>query len=155
MENWANEPSVIRLFAKHYQTGEPMPDSLIAKMKNSSLFNQGFATVEFLAAAILDMEYHKVSEVYDIDVNAFEKAAMDKIGLINEIAPRYRSTYFGHIFAGSYAAGYYVYYWAAVLDHHHIIKKVPYFLLISYLKILYVSILGHLPLRNLIIAKYH
>lgn len=116
MENWANEPSVIRLFAKHYQTGEPMPDSLIAKMKNSSLFNQGFATVEFLAAAILDMEYHKVSEVSDIDVNAFEKAAMDKIGLINEIAPRYRSTYFGHIFAGSYAAGYYVYYWAAVLD---------------------------------------
>ncbi|MGN0032199.1 MAG: M3 family metallopeptidase [Candidatus Limimorpha sp.] len=116
MENWANEPSVIRLYAKHYQTGEPMPDSLIDKLKNSGLFNQGFATVEFLAAAILDMEYHKISEVKDIDANAFEKAAMDKIGLINEIVPRYRSTYFGHIFSGPYPAGYYVYYWAAVLD---------------------------------------
>ena len=116
MENWAGEPEVIRMYAKHYQTGEVMPDSLINKLENSGLFNQGFETVEFLAAAILDMEYHKIQEVKDIDVNKFEKDVMDNIGLIDEIIPRYRSTYYGHIFGGGYAAGYYVYYWAAVLD---------------------------------------
>jgi len=116
MEEWANDPEVIRMFAKHYQTGEAMPDSLIDKLENSGNFNQGFNTVEFLAAAILDMEYHKVKEVKDLDVNAFEKEAMDRIGLIEEIVPRYRSTYYGHIFGGGYAAGYYVYYWAEVLD---------------------------------------
>jgi len=116
MENWAGEPEVIRMYAKHYKTGEVMPDSLINKLENSGLFNQGFETVEFLAAAILDMEYHKIQEVKDIDVNAFEKNVMNRIGLIDEIIPRYRSTYYGHIFGGGYAAGYYVYYWAAVLD---------------------------------------
>ena len=116
MENWAGEPEVIRMYAKHYQTGEVMPNSLINKLENSGLFNQGFETVEFLAAAILDMEYHKIQEVKDIDVNKFEKDVMDNIGLIDEIIPRYRSTYYGHIFGGGYAAGYYVYYWAAVLD---------------------------------------
>ena len=116
MENWAGEPEVIRMYAKHYQTGEVMPDSLIDKLENSGLFNQGFETVEFLAAAILDMEYHKIQEVKDIDVNKFEKDVMNRIGLIDEIIPRYRSTYYGHIFGGGYAAGYYVYYWAAVLD---------------------------------------
>jgi len=116
MEEWVNEPDVIRMYAKHYQTGEIMPDSLINKLENSGQFNQGFNTVEFLAAAILDMEYHKVKEVKDLDINAFEKEAMDRIGLIDEIVPRYRSTYYGHIFGGGYAAGYYVYYWAEVLD---------------------------------------
>lgn len=116
MENWAGEPEVIRMYAKHYQTGEVMPDSLINKLDNSGLFNQGFETVEFLAAAILDMEYHKIQKVQDIDVNKFEKDVMNRIGLIDEIIPRYRSTYYGHIFGGGYAAGYYVYYWAAVLD---------------------------------------
>lgn len=116
MEEWANDPEVIRMYAKHYQTNEVMPDSLINKLENSGNFNQGFNTVEFLAAAILDMEYHKVKEVKDLDINAFEKEAMDKIGLIDEIVPRYRSTYYGHIFGGGYAAGYYVYYWAEVLD---------------------------------------
>lgn len=116
MEEWANDPEVIRMYAKHYQTNEVMPDSLINKLENSGNFNQGFNTVEFLAAAILDMEYHKVKEVKTLDINAFEKEAMDKIGLIDEIVPRYRSTYYGHIFGGGYAAGYYVYYWAEVLD---------------------------------------
>ena len=116
MENWAGEPEVIRMYAKHYKTGEVMPDSLINKLENSGLFNQGFETVEFLAAAILDMEYHKIQSVQDIDVNKFEKDLMNRIGLIDEIIPRYRSTYYGHIFGGGYAAGYYVYYWAAVLD---------------------------------------
>ena len=116
MENWAGEPEVIKMYAKHYQTGEVMPDSLIYKLENSGLFNQGFETVEFLAAAILDMEYHKIQKVEDIDVNQFEKDVMNRIGLIDEIIPRYRSTYYGHIFGGGYAAGYYVYYWAAVLD---------------------------------------
>jgi Zn-dependent oligopeptidases len=116
MENWAADPEVIRMYAKHYQTGETMPDSLINKIENSGLFNQGFETVEFLAAAILDMEYHKINTAEDIDIEAFEKQKMDEIGLIPEIYPRYRSTYFSHIFNGGYSAGYYVYYWAAVLD---------------------------------------
>lgn len=116
MENWAKEPQVLRMYARHYQTNEVMPDSLINKLTNSGLFNQGFETVEFLAAAILDMEYHKINRVRDIDANRFEKDLMSGIGLIDEILPRYRSTYYGHIFGGGYAAGYYVYYWAAVLD---------------------------------------
>ena len=116
MENWARDPEVLRMYATHYQTGAVMPDSLINKIENSSMFNQGFETVEFLAAAILDMEYHKIKDIQDIDVNKFEKDVTDRIGLIDEIVPRYRSTYYGHIFGGGYAAGYYVYYWAAVLD---------------------------------------
>lgn len=116
MENWAGEPEVLKMYAKHYQTGETIPDELIEKLKNSSLFNQGFETTEYLAASILDMDYHEIETAEEIDPAAFEKASMDKIGLINEIIPRYRSTYFAHIFNGGYATGYYVYYWAAVLD---------------------------------------
>ncbi len=116
MENWASEPEVLKLYAKHYQTGEPMPDGLIAKLQNSSLFNQGFATVEYVAASLLDMDWHTIPVPADVDVNAFEKASMTRIGLIDEILPRYRTTYFGHIFGGGYAAGYYVYLWAGVLD---------------------------------------
>lgn len=117
MENWAGEPEVMRMYAKHYETGEVIPEPLINKLLNSSHFNQGFTTVEYIAASILDMDYHKLKAPVQIDdLVAFEKAAMDKIGLIPEILPRYRTTYFSHIFDGGYAAGYYVYLWAAVLD---------------------------------------
>jgi len=116
MENWAGEPEVLKFYAKHYKTGKVIPDKLIGKIVKSALFNQGFMTVEYLAAAILDMDYHNLTTPKDIDVLAFEKKAMDSIGLIDEIIPRYRSTYFAHIFSGEYAAGYYVYIWAAVLD---------------------------------------
>ncbi len=116
MENWVAEPEVIRMFAKHYQSGEVMPDSLIAKIENSALFNQGFNTVELIAASILDMKFHEMTDTSDIDINAFEKQQMDAIGLIPEILPRYRATYFSHIFDGGYSAGYYAYTWAEVLD---------------------------------------
>jgi peptidyl-dipeptidase Dcp len=117
MENWCGEPEVLRMYAKHYKTGEVIPDVLIQKIQNSSLFNQGFDNVEYVAASILDMDYHELSAPAEVsDLVAFEKGAMDKIGLINEIWPRYRTTYFAHIFDGGYAAGYYVYLWAAVLD---------------------------------------
>ena len=117
MENWAGDPEVLRMYAKHWQTGEVIPETIINKLENSGLFNQGFVTTEFLAAAILDMEYHKLKEINDdFDAAAFEKAKMEEIGLIKEIYPRYRSTYYAHIFSGGYSAGYYVYYWAAVLD---------------------------------------
>lgn len=116
-ENWAGEPEVLRMYAKHYKTGEVIPDALINKIQNSGLFNQGFDNVEYIAASILDMDYHELAAPADVsDVVTFEKNAMDKIGLIPEILPRYRTTYFSHIFDGGYAAGYYVYLWAAVLD---------------------------------------
>ena len=114
MENWASEPEVLRVYAKHYQTGEVIPETLVSKIEKSAQFNQGFETVEYLAASLLDMDWHTLP--LTTDVESFEKASMDKIGLINEIAPRYRSTYFAHIFSGGYSAGYYVYIWAAVLD---------------------------------------
>lgn len=116
MENWVAEPEVIRMYAKHYQTGEVMPDSLIAKIENGALFNQGFMTTELIAASILDMKYHELTEPQDLDVDAFEKEQMDAIGLMPEILPRYRSTNFSHIFSGGYSAGYYAYTWAEVLD---------------------------------------
>lgn len=114
MENWATEPEVLKVFAKHDQTGEVIPDDLIRKIVNSGYFNQGFETVEYLAASFLDMDWHTMP--FEGDVRAFEKASMDRIGLIEEILPRYRSTYFSHIFSGGYSAGYYVYIWAEVLD---------------------------------------
>jgi peptidyl-dipeptidase Dcp len=114
MENWASEPEVLRVYAKHYKTGEVIPEALITKLEKSAQFNQGFETTELLAASLLDMDWHTLP--FDGNVEAFEKTAMDKIGLIPEIAPRYRSTYFSHIFSGGYSAGYYVYTWAAVLD---------------------------------------
>lgn len=116
MENWVNEPEVIRMFATHYQTGEVMPDSLINKIENSALFNQGFNTTELLAASILDMRFHEITTADDIDVNAFEQEQMNSINLMPEILPRYRATYFSHVFSGGYCAGYYVYTWAEVLD---------------------------------------
>jgi peptidyl-dipeptidase Dcp len=116
MENWASEPEVMAVYARHYKTNEVIPQALVDKIKNSGTFNQGFATTEYLAASLLDMNYHTFAQPGKIDAVAFEKAAMDKIGLIPQILPRYRSTYFSHIFDGGYSAGYYGYIWAEVLD---------------------------------------
>jgi len=116
MENWAAHPDVLVTYAKHYESGEMIPGSLIAKLAAASKFNLGFVTVEYVAASILDMNYHTLTDVTGIDVLDFEKNSMDRIGLIDEIIPRYRSTYFQHIFSGGYSAGYYSYIWAEVLD---------------------------------------
>lgn len=116
MENWAAEPEVLKIFAKHYKTGEIIPDALIQKIKNSGTYGQGFATAEYLAASILDMDFHTLTEIPESDVAAFEKSSMQKIGLPEEIIPRYRSTYFNHIFSGGYSSGYYSYIWSEVLD---------------------------------------
>ncbi|GAA6435714.1 M3 family metallopeptidase [Bacteroides intestinalis] len=115
-EHWATEPEVLKMYAKHYQTGETIPDSLIEKILNQKTFNQGFMTTELLAAAILDMNLHNLTDTKNLDVLAYEKEAMNQLNLIPEIAPRYRTTYFNHIIGG-YAAGYYSYLWANVLDN--------------------------------------
>lgn len=115
MEHWVFEPEVLRVYAKHYQTGEVIPDELIEKMEKAGKFNIGFITVEYLAASSLDMEYHSLTEPVEINVGEFEKSAMEKYGLISEIIPRYRSTYFSHIIGG-YSAGYYSYIWCEQLD---------------------------------------
>ncbi|MDL2315201.1 M3 family metallopeptidase, partial [Bacteroidales bacterium OttesenSCG-928-C19] len=111
MENFCAEPQVMKMFAKHYKTNEIISDELIAKISNASKFNQGFGTSEYVAASLLDMDYHVLNNVDKIDVAAFEKQNMDKIGLLKQIPPRYRSTYFSHIFDGGYSAGYYSYMW--------------------------------------------
>ncbi|MDD4820290.1 MAG: M3 family metallopeptidase [Flavobacteriales bacterium] len=116
MERWAMHPEVLKLYAVNHKTGEVIPDDIIKKIEASDTFGQGFATTEFLAAGLLDMDWHTRTAVQEYDVNAFEKEAMNKIGLIKEIYPRYRSTYFTHIFPGGYSAGYYAYLWAEVLD---------------------------------------
>jgi peptidyl-dipeptidase Dcp len=116
MENWAGDPEVLKTYAKHYQTKEAIPDALIEKMQKAGTFDQGFATVEYIAASLLDMNYHSATSPITAKANDFEKAAMNKIGLIDAIIPRYRSTYFQHIFSGGYSAGYYSYIWSEVLD---------------------------------------
>lgn len=116
MENWAADPEVIKMYAKHYKTGEVIPDVLIQKMKAAGTFDQGFATTEYLAATLLDMKYHTITEPIATDINTFEKKSMLSIGLMDAIIPRYRSTYFSHIFSGGYSAGYYSYIWSEVLD---------------------------------------
>ena len=116
MEHWVTEPEMLKTYALHYETGEPIPDELINKIRNSSFFNQGFAKGEYLAACYLDMAYHTIDQDTEVNVPEFEKNVMNKIGLIPEIEPRYRSTYFGHIIGG-YDSGYYSYDWAAVLDN--------------------------------------
>jgi peptidyl-dipeptidase Dcp len=116
MEHWVLEPQVLKEYAKHYQTGEVIPADLVEKLVKSGKFNTGFLTVEYLAAALLDMEYHTIKEPAEINIRDFEKKAMDKYGLIPEIKPRYRSTYFNHIWAGGYSAGYYGYIWCEILD---------------------------------------
>ncbi len=116
MENWAAEPRVLKTIAKHYQSGEAIPDELIEKLVKANKFNQGFKTVEYLAASFLDMDWHSLTKAEEKDVLAFENKSMQSIDLIPEIDPRYRSTYFQHIFAGGYSAGYYSYIWSEVLD---------------------------------------
>ncbi len=117
MENWTSQPEVLNMYAKHYKTGEVIPQELVNKVKKASLFNQGFGTVEYLAASLLDLKWHQLKSIEGItDVNKFENEYLKKIGLIPEIASRYRSTYFAHIFSGMYSAGYYSYIWAEVLD---------------------------------------
>lgn len=116
MENWAADPEVLKIYARHWKTDEPMPQELIDKIQASSYFNQGFTVVEFMSAALLDMAYHSIQEPTPIDARKFEQETLEKIGLIPEITVRYRSPYFGHIFNGGYAAGYYAYTWAEVLD---------------------------------------
>ena len=116
MENWALEPEVLKVYAKHYRTGAPIPDELVRKIKNAQKFNQGFATVEYLAASFLDMDWHTVSQGQALDAIAFEKASLQKMRMMPEIVVRYRSPYFQHIFSGGYAAGYYSYIWSEVLD---------------------------------------
>ncbi|MCK5134382.1 MAG: M3 family metallopeptidase [Bacteroidales bacterium] len=116
MENWAAHPDVLATYAKHYESGEMIPVELINKLEAASKFNQGFVTVEYVAASMLDMDFHALTDADGIDINNFEKSSMERIGLIEEIIPRYRSTYFQHIFSGGYSAGYYSYIWAEVLD---------------------------------------
>ena len=117
LEHWVSEPEVLKSFATHYETGESMPDELIEKLLKAGKFNQGFINTEYLAASLLDMDWHTMSvlDAQNISDN-FEKSSMNKIGLIDQIAPRYRSTYFAHIFSGGYSSGYYSYVHAAVLD---------------------------------------
>ena len=116
MENWAVEPVVLKEYALHYETGEPIPDELIEKLQNARLHNLGFETVEYLAACLLDMDWHTLTEVDKIDPLEFEDRSLNAIGLIPEIESRYRSTYFNHVFSWGYSSGYYSYIWAEVLD---------------------------------------
>ncbi|MBQ8809923.1 MAG: M3 family metallopeptidase [Bacteroidales bacterium] len=116
MENWAFQKEVLAGYARHYETGEVIPDSLVAKIEAAANFNQGFMTTELAAASILDMKWHELTSAEGLDPMAFEEAACKEMGLIDEIIPRYRSTYFAHIFSGGYSAGYYSYLWAEVLD---------------------------------------
>lgn len=116
MENWATDPEVLKVYAKHYQSGQTIPDALIKKMEAAGTFGQGFATSEFLASALLDMDFHDRTEPITGSAEAFEIASMKKHGLHESIIPRHRANLFSHIFAGGYAAGYYSYIWSGVLD---------------------------------------
>lgn len=116
MENWASEPEVMKEYFTHYETGEAIPDELIAKIQNSGKFNAGFIISEYTSAAYLDMYWHTITEPFEGDVNQFETDALNNLGLIPQVIVRYRSTYFSHIFAGGYSAGYYAYLWAEVID---------------------------------------
>jgi len=116
MENWAMHPEVLRSYARHYATDAPIPEELIRKIEKSGTFNQGFTSVEYLEASILDMDWHTLSDTTAVDATTFERATITRLGAIPEIIPRYRSPYFAHIFSGGYSAGYYSYIWAEVLD---------------------------------------
>ena len=117
MENWCRNPQVMKEYAKHYQTGEAIPDELIKKIAAAQTYGQGFINTELLAASLLDMDYHSITAKQAVDPVAFEKAALDRLGLIPEIISRYKSAYFQHIFTTGYDAGYYSYTWTAILDH--------------------------------------
>ena len=118
MENWAFEPEILKTYATHYRSGEVIPDRLITKVQNASLFNQGFITTELCAAALIDMDIHTLQSMPEkFDVVEFEKQNLaGRRGLFPQIEPRYRYTYFAHIFNGGYSSGYYFYLWAEVLD---------------------------------------
>ena len=116
MENWCRHPQVMKMYAKHYQTGEAIPDALIKKIEAAATYGQGFMTTELLAASLLDMDYYSLTSKQAIDPLKFEEQAMNKIGLIPEIISRYRSPYFQHVFTTGYDAGYYSYTWTAILD---------------------------------------
>ncbi len=116
MENWATEPEVLGLYAHHYQTGQPMPGSLTEKIDKAAKYGQGFASTEYLAASLLDMAYHTITQPLTQSASAFEEHTLQSRHLIPEIIPRYRTTYFNHIFAWGYSAGYYSYIWSEVLD---------------------------------------
>ena len=116
MENYAYEPEVLKTYAFHYQTGEVIPDELIAKINAAGKFNQGFVTTELLSASILDMDFHELTTAEGLDVDAFEAQSLAKMQMIDEIIVRYRPTFYNHIFTTGYEAGYYSYTWAAVLD---------------------------------------
>ena len=116
-EHWAFEPEVLKVYAKHYETGEVIPQELVDKLDKSGKYGQGFATVEYLAASLLDMDYFIMDEIpADLEVNKFEAKVLGDRGLLSQIPPRYRSTYFTHVFGGGYTVGYYSYIWAEVLD---------------------------------------
>jgi peptidyl-dipeptidase Dcp len=116
-EHWQEQPQVLRQFARHYQTGEPLPDDLLKRFMAARKFNQGFATVEFVSSALIDLEFHTQPAAASRDVRAFERAELEKIGMPAEIALRHRPQQFGHIFSGDhYAAGYYSYMWSEVMD---------------------------------------
>lgn len=115
-ENWAFQPELLEKYAVHYQTGETIPQDLVEKINNSLKFNQGFATSELCAASILDMKWHELDSVEGIDIDSFERKVCEDMGLIDEIIPRYRTSYFNHIYSGGYSAGYYGYLWAEVID---------------------------------------
>ncbi len=116
-EHWVFEPEMLKEYAKHYQTGEVIPEELVNRLTESGKYGQGFATVEFLAASLLDMDFHTLKEVpAALDVMAFEKETLAKRGLLSQIPPRYRTTYFNHTMGGGYTAGYYSYLWSEVLD---------------------------------------
>lgn len=118
MENWAMEPEVLKTYARHWKTGEVIPAALGDRIKKSRTFGEGFATTEYMAAALLDMDWHTLSDDTPRDADAFEKASMEKWGLLPEIPLRYRTPFFNHIWGGGngYSAGYYAYIWSAVLD---------------------------------------
>jgi peptidyl-dipeptidase Dcp len=117
MEHWVLEPEVLKVYAKHYLTGEVIPESLVKKIDWSSKYGQGFATAEYLQAAFLDMDYHVLKEISpSFDIPAFEAASMNRRGALSQIPPRYRTTYFNHTMGGGYTAGYYSYMWSEVLD---------------------------------------
>jgi len=116
MENWMSHPDMLKLYAKHYKTGEVIPTELVEKMNKANAYNEGFRSVEYMAASYLDMDWHTINDTLPRKTVDFENKSMQKIGLIKEIIPRYRSTYYAHIFGGGYASGYYSYLWAEVLD---------------------------------------
>jgi peptidyl-dipeptidase Dcp len=116
-EQWLDTPEILKDFAVHHRTGEPMPDALIAKLKAARAFNQGFGTVEYVASALVDLDFHSLTSAEGLDAAAFERAALDRIGMPEEIVMRHRSPHFNHVFGGDhYSAAYYSYMWSEVLD---------------------------------------